>query len=185
MNNLEMVDIETLKYPIGKYKKPNSFSQEEIDVWIKIIDEFPAKLDATVSHLTDAQLDTAYRRAGSTIRQIVHHCADSHINSFVRFKLALTEDQPTIKPYFEDRWAELIDARVMPIAPSIMILKGIHQRWVTMLRHLDQNQLSLIFIHPGHGRKISIQENIALYAWHCKHHLAHITVTIRANQWID
>lgn len=168
------MDIETLKYPIGKYKKPSSFSTQELADWIKIIEDFPAKLDAESHLLTDEQLDTPYRPDGWTVRQVVHHCADSHMNSLIRLKLALTEDEPVIKPYLEDRWAELYDSRSMPIGPSIMIIKGIHQRWVTLLRQLEPTQLLLTFAHPAQGRKISVQENIALYAWHCQHHLAHI-----------
>lgn len=175
--------LEQLKYPLGKFKKPEIITRDILEKWISEISTFPTRLMAEVLQLTDQQLDTEYRPEGWTIRQVVHHCADSHMNSLTRLKLALTEDQPTIKPYFEERWAELADTRNMPIEPSIKMIEGIHQRWTVLLNHLTDEQLGRIFIHPKDGRAIRIDENIGLYAWHCNHHLAHITEAKRRNHW--
>jgi hypothetical protein len=141
-----------------------------------IIQEFPEEIIKETAELDNKQLDTAYRPEGWTIRQVVHHCADSHMNSFTRCKLALTEDTPTIKPYYEERWAELKDSKHLDITPSIQMLIGIHYRWVQLLRSLSATDLEKTFIHPEHGKHISLKENIAFYAWHCKHHLAHIAL---------
>lgn len=178
------MDLEILKYPIGKFKFEPKFTKENILDWILEISTFPAKLKNEVSHLTDEQLDTKYRPNGWTIRQVIHHCADSHMNSFIRFKLALTEDAPTIKPYYEDRWATLDDSIYMPVHSSLNILEGIHERWVVLLNGLTSENYKRVFIHPEHGKTFSIVENIAMYAWHCNHHLAHITNTKIKNNWI-
>src|SRR5688572_16924251 len=123
---MNMSDLETLKYPIGKYKKPDNVTLVEFKNCIEELGAFPDKLKKETEHLTDKQLDTPYRPDGWTIRQVVHHCADSHMNSYVRFKLALTEDTPVIKPYMEDRWAELVDGKKLPIRSSLDILSGLH-----------------------------------------------------------
>ena len=132
-----------------------------------------------VKDLNDEKLKNKYRPDGWTIKQVVHHCADSHINSFVRFKLALTEDVPAIKPYFEDRWAELSDSLSNDISDSIQILNSLHNKWVLLLRSLTVEQLHREFFHPETNKKISLKENIGLYAWHCNHHLAHIQLAIK------
>lgn len=175
--------LEQLKYPIGKFEPPANITKDILSKWIAAISSFPTRLKNEVNHLTDEQLDTQYRPEGWTIRQVIHHCADSHMNSLTRFKLALTEDQPTIKPYYEERWAELLDSKNMPIAPSLKMLEGIHERWTVLLNHLTEEQNSRIFIHPEHGKKFRIDENIGVYAWHCNHHLAHITETKKRNNW--
>ncbi|GAA5038738.1 putative metal-dependent hydrolase [Marivirga lumbricoides] len=144
-----------------------------LDEFITDISSFPVRLRNEVQHLNSEQLNIPYRPGGWTIRQLVHHCADSHMNSLMRFKLALTEDQPVIKPYFEDRWAELPDSK-MEIEPALQILEGLHARWTTLLKSLTAEQLKKVFVHPEHGTEISLEENIALYAWHCNHHLAHV-----------
>ena len=177
------MSLEKLKYPIGKFEKPSIITKEIITNWISAIEIFPSKLKKEVLKLSDLQQDTPYRENGWTIRQVIHHCADSHINSFIRFKLAITEDQPTIKPYFEDKWAELIDSKNMPIAPSLKILEGIHQRWTILLNNLTEEQLSKAFIHPESQKHIRLDENIGIYAWHGNHHLAHITEIKRRNGW--
>lgn len=176
--------LEQLKFPIGKFERPSSITQEMIQKWISDISSFPARLTQEVALLTDEQLDTPYRPNGWTIRQVVHHCADSHMNSLLRFKLALTEDRPTIKPYREDLWAELTDSLEMPIQPSLLILEGIHARWTELLQSLTAKQLERVFIHPEHGKTFRIDENMGIYAWHCNHHLAHITETKRRNNWV-
>lgn len=175
--------IENLKYPIGKFEKPEVITKEIISEWIFEISSFPIRLKIEVNHLKDNQLDTRYRPEGWTIRQVVHHCADSHMNSLIRLKLALTEDQPIIKPYLEERWAELSDSKYMPIAPSLKMLEGIHERWTALLNNLKEEDLNRIFIHPEHGKTFRIDENIGVYAWHCNHHLAHITTLKARNHW--
>ena len=176
--------LEQLQYPIGKYNQPTVLTEAIINEWIAEISSFPEQLAHAVKTLTDKQLDTAYRPEGWTIRQVVHHCADSHMNSFTRIKLALTDDQPTIKPYYEEQWAELVDSKSMAIAPSLQMLKGIHERWGVLLRNLTDEQYGRIFIHPEHGKTFRVDETIGVYAWHCRHHLAHITEAKKRFDWI-
>ena len=164
---------EQLKYPIGKFEKPETITTELLSQWVAEIAAFPAQLKAEVTHLNEEQLDNTYRSQGWTIRQLVHHCADSHMNSFIRFKLALTEEQPTIKPYREQRWAELADGK-MPIDASLMLLEGLHARWVALLHSLSDEELSRTYFHPDQGQDIPLNVTIGLYAWHGRHHLAHI-----------
>lgn len=166
--------IDLLKYPIGKFKKPSIIHQLLIDNWIKTIESFPEKIKAETQNLSDKDLEKKYRPHGWTIVQVVNHCADSHINSFVRFKLALTEDTPTIKPYHENLWAELGDSKHFPIESSIKILEGVHTRWVYLLKNLSEQDLEKQFRHPETNELISLKTNIGIYAWHCEHHLAHI-----------
>ncbi len=174
---------EQLKYPIGRFEQPAKITKDILAQWISDIASFPARLKNEVIHLKNEQLDTQYRPDGWTIRQVVHHCADSHINSFTRLKLALTEDQPTIKPYYEERWAELADSKNMPIAPALKMIEGTHERWTFLLNNLTQEQHAKVFIHPEHGKTFRIDENIGVYAWHCNHHLAHITETKKRHNW--
>ncbi len=166
--------MEQLKYPIGKFKKPDSIDKAMRDVWIASIKDFPDKLADEVFGLDDQTLEKRYRPDGWTIRQVVHHCADSHMNSFIRFKLALTEDNPTIKPYLEHRWADLPDGGNHPIASSLKLLQGLHARWVTLLKSLSDQDFQRTFRHPETNELIALETNTALYAWHCEHHLAHV-----------
>ncbi|AWG22611.1 metal-dependent hydrolase [Flavobacterium faecale] len=177
------MDIEKQKFPIGSFVKPEIINAEQLSIWIESIASFPDRLKAEVQDLSNEQLDTPYRENGWTIRQVVHHCADSHLNSFARFKLALTEDKPFIKPYFEDRWAEMVDSKNFPIASSIKILEGIHLRWTAILKNLSATDLTRTFVHPEHGKSFSLDENIGVYAWHCDHHLAHITTLKIREGW--
>ncbi len=177
------MNIEQLKYPIGKFEKPTTITKDILSKSISDISSFPARLIHEVNHLTDEQLDTQYRPDGWTIRQVVHHCADSHMNSLTRLKLALTENQPTIKPYYEERWAELADSKNMLIAPALKMIEGIHERWTALLNNLTEEEHGKIFIHPEHGKTFRIDENIGVYAWHCNHQLAHITETKKRNNW--
>ncbi|MEH6308792.1 bacillithiol transferase BstA [Olivibacter sp. CPCC 100613] len=172
-----------LKFPIGTFQRPEIITKQQIDAYIHVIETFPERLAATASQLTAKQLDTPYRPGGWTIRQVIHHCADSHMNSFARFKLSLTEDSPVIKPYYEDRWAELADAKELPIEPSLFLLKGLHIRWVVLLKSLQPKDLKRTFVHPQNGRTFTLDENIGLYAWHCNHHLAHITMLKEKQGW--
>ena len=172
---MEDQELINLKYPIGKFLVPETITPHLIELSIEDIASFPVKLENEVSDLSESQLDTPYRPGGWTVRQVVHHCADSHMNSLIRFKLALTEDKPLIKPYFEDRWAELPDTRTMEIAPALQLLHGLHSKWVYLLKSLTAEQLQREFIHPEHNKEYTLKLSIILYAWHCNHHLAHIT----------
>lgn len=178
-----MNELDKLRFPIGDYKKPSKITSQDISKWIDDIERFPLRLVNEVKHLTEDQLNITYRPEGWTIKQVIHHCADSHINSIVRFKLTLTEDKPIIKPYFEDRWAELSDVKHAPIDSSIKLLEGLHLRWATLLKHLTKSELKKTFVHPEHGREFSIEETIGVYAWHCNHHLAHITSLKERKGW--
>ncbi len=177
-----MIDF-NLRYPIGEYQKPEVITDKILNDYISVIENFPSRLRTETDHLSDVQLDTEYRPEGWTIRQVVNHCADSHMNSLIRFKLALTEDEPTIRQYFEDRWAELADSKSISIEPALKMLEGIHQRWTVLLRSLLKEQFSKIFIHPEHGKKFRLDENTGIYAWHCDHHLSHITSLKKKMNW--
>ncbi|MBD1380523.1 YfiT family bacillithiol transferase [Metabacillus arenae] len=170
-----------LRYPIGQFKYEKELSMNVIEKWINEIEVAPAKLKAAVKNLTDDQLDTPYRSGGWTVRQVVHHIADSHINSYTRLKLSLTEENPTIKPYLEEKWAELPDSK-LDIDVSLSLLAALHRRWVTLLRSLLPSELEKIFYHPDSGA-ITIGESIGLYAWHGSHHIAHITSLRQRQDW--
>lgn len=177
------MDIEKLKYPIGKFEKPINITNEKRYEFIEEIKNFPSKLKIEVINLNDEQLNTQYRASGWTVKQVIHHCADSHMNSFIRFKLTLTEETPIIKPYFEDRWAELTDSKDFNILSSIKIIEGIHERWTFLLSSLTPEDWKRKFFHPETKREVSLEENLAIYAWHCKHHLAHITELKKVKNW--
>jgi hypothetical protein len=163
------------RFPVGKFTPPaGPLGSAEREPLLREIAEAPALLRAAVDGLSDAQLDTPYRDGGWTVRQVVHHVPDSHVNSYVRFRLALTEDKPAIKAYKEDQWAELVDARTSPVEVSLALLEMIHVRWTTLLRSLSEEQWRRSFIHPALG-EVSLDRNLALYAWHGRHHVAHIT----------
>lgn len=165
---------DNLRYPIGQFVKPAVISKAEVANWIEVIATFPEKLQNEIETLADNLLETPYREGGWTLRQVVHHCADSHINAFIRFKLALTEDNPVIKPYDEALWAHLGDSKSLPVAYSLSILKGLHYRWHVILKNMDDEKLKRKYTHPEHGREFTLDEAIGMYAWHCNHHLAHI-----------
>ena len=167
-------NLEKLRYPIGKFSKPEVISPELLETWINTISKFPEYLKNEVNKLNEKDLGNSYREGGWTVRQLIHHCADSHMNSFIRFKLALTEDTPTIKPYKEDKWATLADSMSMPIESSIRILEGLHQRWTVLLQSLDEKQLKMEFKNPESGKILNVETAIGIYAWHCNHHLTHI-----------
>lgn len=163
--------MNNLSYPIGEFDLANFTSREAN---LQTIRELPSKVAAAVEGLSDEQLDTPYRPGGWTVRQTVHHIADSHMNSQIRFKLALTEDSPpTIKPYYEERWAELGDSK-LPVDVSLRLIDAVHTRWVALLESLSEADFASIFIHPETGAW-TLDEALALYAWHSLHHTAHIT----------
>jgi DinB superfamily len=176
-------ELQNLRYPIGPFVVPSALTPEVISGCIATLGEFPGRLEREVAGLDDPQLDTTYRPGGWTIRQVVHHVADSHLNSYVRFRLALTEENPAIRPYFEDRWAELVDAKTMPVEISVQLLKGLHARWTTLLNSLSADQLKRTLIHPERTEAIVLDEYVAEYAWHCRHHLAHITTAKKTHGW--
>lgn len=181
MTNLE---LESLKYPIGKFDCPQTINSEHIEGWISILEHFPNRLEHLVKDLNEKQLDTVYRPGGWTVRQVVHHVSDSHHHSYARFKWALTEDKPVIKAYYEDRWAELFDSRTAPIDMSILHLKAIHFKLVYLLKRLSDADLNKTFVHPGKNKEVLLKQNIGIYAWHSNHHYAHIENLLKRNQWI-
>lgn len=177
------MNIEELKYPIGKFEKPNEVTGEMLQSYISVIAAFPNKIRKEVEALNDSQLDTPYRPDGWTIRQVVNHCADSHMNSLMRLKLTLTEENPTIKPYMEALWAELADSKTMPIEPALKMIEGIHARWTALLNTLTKEQMQRTFVHPQYGITYRLDQNTGMYAWHCNHHLAHITTLKKSKGW--
>jgi uncharacterized damage-inducible protein DinB len=171
-----------LRYPIGTFVPVDRLSQDERAAAIAEISAFPAELARAVAGLSDEQLDTPYRPGGWTVRQVVHHLPDSHLNAYVRFRLALTEDEPTIKPYAEKRWAELPDARSGPIEPSLALLAAVHVRWTRLLEALPEADFARTYLHPDDGRR-TLDRTLALYVWHGRHHLAHITRLAERMGW--
>lgn len=161
------------RFPIGEFVKPERLSDAERMAAISKIGATPAALRAALAGMTDAQLDSTYREGSWTLRQVVHHLADSHVNAYIRFRLALTEDNPRIKPYDEKRWAELEDARTMPVEVSLRLLDSLHARWVTLLHGLKPADFARTIDHPENGT-MSIDQIIAMYAWHGDHHIAHV-----------
>ncbi|WP_264566563.1 YfiT family bacillithiol transferase [Flavobacterium sp. N3904] len=176
-------ELEKLKYPIGKFEAPETYSTVYITDKIKEIASFPERLKKEVAHLSDEQLDTPYRQEGWTIRQVIHHCSDSHMNCYIRLKWTLTEETPVIKFYYEDRWAQLEDNLTMPIQPSLLLLEGLHYRLAYLMESFNHAELKKSFIHPEHNKEIQIQELIGTYAWHGNHHLAHITELKKRKGW--
>jgi DinB superfamily len=176
MGILTEQDIDLLKYPTGKFVRGSKAeTPERIAACITLIASFPDRLRAALAGLDDDQLDTPYRPGGWTVRQLVHHLADSHSQTLHRFKLALTEERPTIKPYKEALWAEHVDARAMPVEPSLQIVTGTHARWVVLMRAMSAIDFARAFFHPEQQRDIALAEALELYVWHSAHHLAHIT----------
>jgi hypothetical protein len=173
-----MMAEEQMKYPTGKFIPPVSYTADDLRHWINDIKVLPGKLRQAVISLNEKQLDTQYRVGGWTIRQVVHHVADSHLNSLIRFKLALTENKPTIKPYEEADWALLPDYR-LPVESSLRIIEGIHIHWAALLESFTENEWNRSFVHPESGETIPLKKALALYSWHGKHHLAHITETVK------
>lgn len=163
-----------LRFPIGRFHPPDPIDAASIAQWVGEIAAAPAQLRDAVRGLDDSQLDTPYRPDGWTVRQVVHHLPDSHVNSYVRFRLALTEEQPTVRPYNEAKWAELPDARSGPVEDSLRLLEAVHTRWVALLRGLSTGDLERTFHHPANGI-MRLDRNVGLYAWHGRHHIAHIT----------
>jgi hypothetical protein len=181
---MENLDLEKLKYPIGKFIAPENYSSDYILKKIEEITTFPERLKKEVISLSDEQLDTPYRPDGWTVRQLIHHCAESHMNCFIRIKWAMTEEKPIIKAYHEDLWAELHDNLTMPIQPTLSLLDGLHFRLGYIMKSLSEQDLEKTFIHPENDSSISLKQIIAMYAWHGNHHLAHITTLKKYKEWL-
>ena len=171
-----------LRYPIGKFSFSGALTEDQKRKLLDDIGRAPADLRAAVNGLSQQQLDTPYRPDGWTVRQVVHHVPDSHLNAYLRFKLALTEEEPTIKPYAEDRWARLPDTQATPVEVSLALLESLHERWVRLLRSLQPEDWKRTFRHPELG-VVSLEKNLALYAWHGQHHVAHIRSLRERNAW--
>lgn len=178
-----------LQFPIGEFTWNRSgegllATEAERQQWLDEVEETPARLRAAVAGLTETQLDTPYRPGGWTVRQVVHHLADSHLNSYVRFRLALTEDEPVVKTYEQELWANLDDARSAPAELSLTLLDNLHQRWMMLLRSLKPEDFLRAFKHPELGR-VTLEKSLAHYAWHGRHHVAHITALRQRSGWMS
>jgi DinB superfamily len=170
------------RFPVGKYQPPVEVNAALRSKAIDEIAATPAKFRAAVAGLSETQLDTPYREGGWTVRQVIHHLPDSHMNAYVRWKLALTEDEPTIKPYEEARWAELADSKTTAIEVSLSLLENLHERWVNLLRAMEEKDFARTFRHPEHGVR-TLDWMLFLYEWHGKHHTAHITELRKQKSW--
>jgi hypothetical protein len=164
----------SLQYPIGEFIVPEKVTGDDINQWILDIEETPALLKFALDGISQQLIDTAYRPGGWTLRQVVHHLADSHMNSYIRLKLALTEDKPTIKAYDETAWASLSDSTQLPIEISLLLLESLHKRWAYLLRSMSPTDFEKTFYHPGMKAHMSLATTLALYSWHGKHHIEHI-----------
>jgi hypothetical protein len=171
-----------LRYPIGKFTYRGPLTEEQKQSCLEEIAKAPANLRATVKGLSEKQFDTPYRPDGLSVRQVVHHVPDSHLNAYVRIKLALTEDEPTIKPYAEDRWARLADTQSTAVEVSLTLLDSLHDRWVRLLRALEPQDWKRTYRHPERG-VMDIDQTLALYAWHGRHHVAHVTALRERSGW--
>lgn len=183
MRQITEPELEKLKYPIGKFVKPNHIDKAVLNLWISEIENLPGQVRKIVDKMNEEQLNTPYRKEGWTIKQVIHHLPDSHMNAYTRFHLALTEDTPTIKPYFENRWAELADGKNAPIEFSLNLLSSLHQRWVYLLKSLTEEQLARTIIHPEFHKEYNLEELIGLYAHHGKHHLEQIKNLKSRQNW--
>lgn len=170
------------RFPIGKFSFPSTITAAQRTAFIDEVEKTPAAMRSAIAGLSPQQLDTPYRDGGWTVRQVAHHVPDSHMNAYIRFKLALTEDEPTIKPYMEDRWANLQDTRSTPIDVSLALLESLHDRWVRLLRSLSESDWKRTFRHPELG-VVPLEKNVGLYAWHGKHHVAHIIELRKRMGW--
>jgi hypothetical protein len=178
----EETNMSDLRYPIGKFTFDGPPDEEERRKLIDDIEKTPAALRAAIQGLSPRQIETPYRDGGWTVRQVVHHVPDSHMNAYIRFRLALTEDAPTIKPYMEDRWAKLPDVQSTPLEVSLALLDSMHTRWVSLLRSIEPQDWKRTFNHPELG-SVSLEKSLGLYAWHGRHHVAHVTELRKKMGW--
>ncbi len=179
------MELEKLKYPIGKFVPQASYSEAEIKSNIQIISALPSKFINLLGNWDSEKLNTPYRPDGWTVRQLIHHVADSHINSYVRFRLALTEDNPTIRPYHEELWAELPDAKTAPIDLSTQLLRYVHLRWVLLLNSMNDEDMAKTYVHPANNSVYRLDEVIAQYAWHSEHHYQQAYQLAARNNWFS
>jgi len=170
------------RYPIGKYE-PQPFSEKQKEEWLNDLKFLPEELERAINNLDAFQLSTPYREGGWQVKQLVHHIADSHMNAYIRFKLGLTEDTPVIKPYEEKEWAKLADNETVPVNVSITLLHALHQRWYATIKDLTQDEFERTVVHPEHGRKMTLWFLLGMYAWHGKHHVAHILELLKNKNW--
>ncbi|MFN8712946.1 MAG: YfiT family bacillithiol transferase [Bacteroidota bacterium] len=177
---METLDLDQLRFPVGKYSPPEIINHSIIQEWKYEIAQFPRRIQEVTTTLELHQLAWRYRPEGWSIRQVIHHCADSHMNAFIRTKLLLTEDNPTIKPYMEALWAELPDTLEAPVEWSVMLLDGVHRRWSLLLNNISDADWERTYVHPQYGKVYRLDVAVGLYAWHCRHHLAHIREAIKA-----
>lgn len=175
--------MEDLRYPIGKYSPPEQISANHISEWKDEIRKFPAMLRAAVQGLTEVQLDTPYRPEGWTVRQVVHHVSDSHLNSIIRFKWGLTEDEPLIKAYDQKGWANTGDVQLTPLVVTLAFIEALHAKWVHLLDSIQGDDWKKGIMHPETGKRLELDWLLGMYAWHGKHHLAHITGLIEREGW--
>ena len=180
---MEDTQLEKLRYPIGQFEFHSSASDLEVKKWIRNIENHPANLKKSVKGLNETKLNTPYREGGWTVKQVVHHLADSHMNAYIRIKLALTENIPTIKPYEEAQWAEMDEAKNAPINISLSLLEALHQRWTMMNKKIKPAYYSKSVFHPEKKREVTIKEFLEMYSWHCRHHCAHITALRKRMKW--
>lgn len=180
---METAQLELLKYPIGRYLRPEIITDDMMVQWIGQMTTLPFRLRKLVIQMNDEQLDTPYRPDGWTVRQVMHHIPDSHINGYIRFKWALTEENPVIKAYDEKGWAEIFDAKSAPVEMSLQLLDAVHTRWVYLIRGLSGEELERTFVHPETNTTAPLKATIGLYAWHGEHHYMHINNLIKRNNW--
>lgn len=178
-----MEKFEDIRYPIGHFVCPDQITTLHIRQWIQDLETLPERLEQTISGFTNLQLDTPYREGGWTVRQLIHHIADSHHHSYTRFKWALTEDSPVIKAYEEKTWSNLFDAKEAPVALSLLYIKALHAKLVYLLKGLSEHQILRYYIHPENNVQVSVAENMGKYAWHGNHHLAHIQNLVVKKDW--
>ena len=177
------LELQKLRYPIGHFSSPDVITDNQLHEWITTLEQFPNRLQELVINLSQEQLETPYRPEGWTVKQVVHHVADSHHHSYIRFKWALTEDKPVIKYYYEQLWAELDDYKTAPIGLSLNHLSAVHAKLVYLLKSMTEEQFSRSFIHPEHEEEVGLKKNVGIYAWHCNHHYAHIKNLLDRKGW--
>ena len=177
-----MIDIKLLKYPIGKFLTPDTISEQSLKEATTYLLSFPQYLEETVKGFSEKQLNTPYRPGGWTVKQVVHHVADSHMNALMRFKLALTEENPTIKPYDEAAWAQMSDYS-LPIETSLSMIKGIHYKWAVILESMEPLDFEKTYFHPESQASVALSEVTLMYQWHSQHHLAHIQHLMIREKW--
>jgi hypothetical protein len=176
-------ELEELKYPIGKFSVEGEITDEQVAQWINGIASLPVKLRDAINGLTDEQLNTPYRPGGWTVKQVVHHIGDSHLNSIIRFKWTITEDKPVIKAYNEKKWAETKDYELYDINDSLDFITMLHKKFVVLLKSLTSEDLNRIFVHPETNKEVILRRNVGIYEWHGRHHTAHITKLRERNSW--